>query len=138
RKRKEFKSVPFSIKLLPDANLNGKVKGVINLSVANLRTKPSHSAEMATQTLLGTPVDVLKKDYGFYLVRTPEGYLAWVDSYGVNVKSEAEINTWANAEKAIFTNDFGHSFKEQSETAARVSDLVLGNILLVLDKGKDY
>ena len=138
RKRKESKSLPFSVKLLPEAELGVNVKGVINLSVANLRTKPSHSAEMATQTLLGTPVDVLKKASGFYLVRTPEGYLAWVDSYGVSVKSDTEINHWANAEKGIFTKDFGHSFESQNEASPRVSDLVLGNILLVLDKGKDY
>jgi len=138
RKRKEIKSLPFSIKILPDEDIGEKVRGVINLSVANLRIRPSHSAEMATQALLGTPVDVLKKDYGFYLVRTPEGYLAWVDSYGVSLKTETDMNRWVSAEKVIFTDDFGHSFEEQKETSPRVSDLVLGNIMLVLDKGKDY
>lgn len=139
RKKKELhKKLPFSLVLLPDLGLNGKTKGVINLSVANLRTNPSHSEELATQAILGTPVDVLKVTSGFYLIRTPEGYLSWVDSYGVSLKTETEMTQWIQGKKAIFIDDYGHSFKEQNTASARVSDLVLGNIILVLDKGKDY
>jgi len=139
RKKKELRNdIPFSVKLLPDTSLNGKIKGVINLSVANLRTKPGHSEEMATQSILGTPVDVLKKKGGYYLIRTPEGYLAWVDNYGISLKTEAEMAKWISTDKAIFIDDYGHSFKEQDGNSPRVSDLVLGNILLVLDKGKEY
>ena len=130
-----LKPIPVSVKLLPDASLGTSTQGIINLSVANLRTKPSHSAEMATQATLGTPVDILKETSGYYLIRTPEGYLAWVDSYGITVKTEEEMEDWAQAEKAIFIDDFGHSFAGNDFTD-RVSDLVLGNILIVLEKQK--
>jgi len=132
------KGSPFTIKLLPDRDLNGKTKGLINLSVANLRTRPSHSAEMATQTLLGTPVDVLKKFGGHYLIRTPEGYLAYVDRYGVQLKTEEELANWSTRERAIFIEDYGHSYKEADMKSPRVSDLVLGNILTIVSKGADY
>ena len=132
------KDAPFTVKLLPDNELSGHTKGLINLSVANLRTRPSHSAEMATQTLLGTPVDVLKKLGGYYLIRTPEGYLAYVDRYGVHLKTEDEWNNWTKAEKAIFIDDYGHAYKEANEKSPRVSDLVLGNILSVIKKDADY
>src|SRR5690554_4583468 len=55
------KSLSIQVKSLPESDLVGQEYGIINLSVANLRTRPSHSAEMATQALLGTPVDVLKR-----------------------------------------------------------------------------
>ena len=52
--------------LLPNKSLNGLEYGVANISVANNRSQPQHSAELMTQTLLGTPVKVLKKQGGFY------------------------------------------------------------------------
>lgn len=136
--QKKASGLPFTVKLLPDDNLKGRVKGLINLSVANLRTRPSHSAEMATQTLLGTPVDVLKKLGGYYLIRTPEGYLAYVDHYGVELKTENELNDWSTSERAIFIADYGHAYKEADVESSRVSDLVLGNILMVVEKNGDY
>src|SRR5690606_3104471 len=106
--------------------------------VANLGTRPSHSAEMATQTLLGTPVDVLKKFGGHYLIRTPEGYLAYVDRYGVQLKTEEELANWSTRVRAIFIEEYSHSYKEADMKSPRVSDLVLGNILTIVSKGADY
>ncbi|WP_118194577.1 C40 family peptidase [Albibacterium indicum] len=134
----EEKGSTFTVKLLPDSDLNGKTKGIINLSVANLRTRPSHSAEMATQTLLGTPVDVLKKLGGYYLIRTPEGYLAYVDRYGVQPKTEEELANWTSRNRAIYVADYGHAYLEANTTSPRVSDLVMGNILTVVSEGEDY
>ena len=47
--------------LLPDESVGNKKFALINISVAPLRTFPKHSAELATQAILGTPVNVLKK-----------------------------------------------------------------------------
>jgi len=58
-----------TVQLLPDASTGGKTRGIVNLSVASLRTHPSHAAEMATQLLLGMPVDILQKDPGLILGR---------------------------------------------------------------------
>src|SRR5690606_17836877 len=126
-----------SEKLSPDTSSDLAAHGITNLSVANLRTHPSHSAEMATQATLGTPVDILKESRGYYFVRMPEGYLAWIDSYGVSVKTKDEMEDWTQAEKAIFVDDYGHSFAGKGKTD-RISDLVLGNILIVLDKQRKY
>lgn len=132
------KDLPFTVKLLPAADLGEKTKGLVNLSVANLRTKPSHSAAMATQALLGTPVDVLKKIGGYFLVRTPEGYLAYLDHYGVQLKTEKEMREWSVADRAIFIEDYGHAYKTANDESQRISDLVLGNILTVVGKDENY
>ena len=64
------------IEMLPSEKLGEKKFGVINLSVANIRSKPDHPAELATQSILGTPIKILKKgEDGYYLVQTPDNYI---------------------------------------------------------------
>lgn len=118
-----------SIQMLPSEELEGKTEAVIQISVANLRSKPSHSAELLTQATLGTPVKVFKKDGGWYYIQTPDGYLAWVDYGGVTPISPEELTTWRAAEKIIFLEPYGWSHTEPSKDAQAVTDLVAGNIL---------
>lgn len=125
-------------KLLPDTTVSNKVYGVINLSVANLRTKPGHDEEMATQTILGTSVDILQKSQGEYRVRTPEGYIAWVPTSSVAAMNKDEFQKWKSNKKIIYTNEFGKSFSEPNEKSVRVSDLVYGNILSLSGENKKY
>ncbi len=127
-----------SIRLLPSEELEGKTEGVIKISVANLRSRPSHSAELVTQATLGMPVKVLKKDGSWYYIQTPDGYLAWVDYGGVTPISEEDLDTWRAAEKVIFLEPFGFSYVEASANGEVVSDLVAGNILEVLGETKGF
>ena len=80
-----------SITVLPTAELGNKTNAIINISVANLRSKPKHNAELATQATLGTPVKVLKKQGDWYYIQTPDRYLAWVDAGGIVLFTEQEI-----------------------------------------------
>ncbi|MFD2539856.1 C40 family peptidase [Sphingobacterium chuzhouense] len=112
--------------------------GIVNLSVANLRTKPSHAAEMATQLLLGTGVDILQKQGGNYRVRTPEGYIAWVPSSSIVPMGKAEMMTWNKKNKIIYTAEFGKSFSRPQTSSQRVSDLVYGNILSLQGEDHDF
>ncbi|WP_240899045.1 C40 family peptidase [Sphingobacterium sp. SGL-16] len=125
-------------RLLPDSTVGQKKYGVIILSVANLRTKPGHDEEMATQTLLGTQVDILQKDKGEFRVRTPEGYIAWVPTASVAQMDESEIKSWKESPKVIYTNEFGKSYSEANTKSLRVSDLVYGNILSLLSADKKF
>lgn len=118
-----------SIKLLPATELDGKVFAVVNLSVANLRSQPQHSAELATQALMGTPLNVLKKDRGWYLVQTPDQYIAWLDWGGLQLMTEKEFKDWKATKKLIYTKPFGFSYSEAKIDSSTTSDLVLGNIL---------
>lgn len=124
--------------LLPSKTLNGFDYGIANISVANNRSQPQHSAELMTQTLLGTPVRILKKQGGFYLVRTPDNYLAWIDGGGVKAMNKAEYELWQNADKVIFTADYGHTYLTANLNSQRVSDLVNGNILQLLATENDF
>lgn len=125
-------------RLLPDTSVSDKKHGIIILSVANLRTKPGHSEEMATQILMGTQVDILQKAKGEYRVRTPEGYIAWIPTASVAEMNDAELKAWKESPKIIYTNEFGKSFSEPNENSLRVSDLVYGNILALVKSDKKF
>jgi len=123
---------------LPAKSLNQMDYGLANLSVCNNRAMPQNSAEMMTQMILGTPVEVLKKQGGYYLVRTPDGYLSWTDGTAVSLFNKQDFETWKNAKRIIFTEDFGHALSSADEASLRVSDLVKGNILELTGEDKSY
>ncbi|WP_051017704.1 SH3 domain-containing protein [Pontibacter sp. BAB1700] len=98
-KRLQAANVSFvdSIQVLPEAELEGKHQAIVTISVANLRSQPKHSAELATQATMGTPLKVWKKQNGWYLVQTPDQYLAWVDYGGVALMDQTAFNKWQQA-----------------------------------------
>lgn len=125
-------NVQINAEVLPAKNLGDKTYGVANLSVSNNRYSPSHSAEMATQAILGTPVRILKKDRGYYFVRTPDNYLSYSETAGITAMNQGEFEAWQKADKVVFIDTYGHAFSEALETSDPVSDLVSGNILQLL------
>lgn len=118
-----------SIQLLPAANLEGKLYGVVTVSACNIRTEAGHAEELSTQALLGTPLRVYKKEDGWYRVQTPDDYLGWLDPGGFALMDEAEYNSWMMKNKVMYVKDFGFSLATANTNAQRVSDLVEGNIL---------
>lgn len=131
-------STKFSSTLLPAKSLNGLVYGVANISVGNNRSNPQHGAELMTQMLLGTPVEVFKKQGGFYLVKTPDNYLAWTDGGALTLMNEQTFKSWQASDKIVFTADYGHAFSKADVNSTRVSDLVNGNIVQILGQEKDF
>ncbi|KQS35885.1 C40 family peptidase [Pedobacter sp. Leaf194] len=124
--------------LLPSQSLGGMTYGLANLSVCNNRSAPQNSAEMLTQMILGTPVRVLKKQGGYYLVETPDGYLSYTDATAVSLMNADAFESWKNSKRIIYTFDFGHAFSKADVNSTRVSDLVKGNILQVLAEERSY
>lgn len=115
---------------LPTKDLGEEVYGVINQSVANLKTASSHASEMATQSLLGFPVKVLEKTHDdWYRIQTPEKYIAWVEGDGVARKSKKELDDYFSAKKIIYTNYAGFSYQSPDNKSQVVSDIVKGDVL---------
>ena len=122
-----------NLKVLPDSTVGEKKWGLINLSVANHRSMPDHSAELVTQSVLGTPVKILKKQDGWYLVQTPDNYISWIDSGGIQPFTANELEDWKNSDRLIFTGDFGLIYKSENHEQP-VSDVVLGNIVELTER----
>jgi hypothetical protein len=125
-------------RLLPAKDLGEKVFGIVRLSVSNHRQEPAHSSEMVTQSLLGTPVQLLKKHKGYYLVRTPDRYISWLSAEEVIPLTNREMQQWKKANRVVYMPEYGHSFITASNKSLPVSDLVSGNILEVVGKRKKF
>ena len=127
-----------SIKILPDESI-GKFKyAVVNNSVANIRSDPRHSAELATQALLGTGLKILKVNDGFYLVQGPDGYISWVDHGGVVLMDDRDYSLWSQSDKIIYTKSVGSVYLYKNSDTEILSDIVLGAQLKLLNIGKYY
>ena len=127
-----------SIILLPDESI-GKFKyAVVNNSVANIRSNPRHSAELATQALLGTGLKILKANDGFYLVQGPDGYISWVDHGGVVLMDDRDYSLWSQSDKIIYTKAVGSVYLYKNSDTEILSDIVLGAQLKLLNIGKSY
>ena len=127
-----------NIKLLPEGGNEQLITGLINNSVANLRSNPRHSAEIATQALLGTPIRILKKQGEWYLVQTPNKYIAWIDDDGLVIINQKELKTYRQQHKIVYNNLSGFSYSEANVKSQTVSDLVLGCILPVLSSKRKF
>lgn len=125
------------VKILPSKDLEGMTKAVINISAANLRSNPKHSAELATQATLGTVVNVLKKEGDWHLIQTPDKYLAWVDPGGIQLMNADDIKRWITADKIMYTNTYGHVYNSE-EGKNRISDIVAGSLLKLLSSDDNF
>jgi gamma-D-glutamyl-L-lysine dipeptidyl-peptidase len=131
-------NVKNEVNILPDKELGEKKYGIVNLSVANIRSKPQHSAELATQSLLGTCVNVLKKDNGWFLIQTPDKYISWVDDDGIHLVSENEVNIWKKTTKVIITEQYSIAYANPNKKGQKISDLVIGDILKKVNLKGNY
>jgi cell wall-associated NlpC family hydrolase len=118
-----------SIRVLPDESLEDRIYGVANVSVADLRTAPGYDAEMATQLLLGMSMQILQSKQGWYCVKTPEGYVAWIQQGTMVRMNTLTYAQWTDTPKVIFTDDYGFAYEMPDENRQRSSDLVFGSLL---------
>lgn len=127
-----------SVLTLPAAELGSKIYGIANLSVANIRTKPDHAAELATQVLLGTNLIILKSFHGWYLVQCEDDYIGWVDDDGIFPVDETEKDEWQTSQKIIVTSPFTLCYLQNDLSSSPVSDLVAGDILKFISSDNNF
>jgi gamma-D-glutamyl-L-lysine dipeptidyl-peptidase len=116
-----------SVLLLPDMSVLSDSLGVVSISVANIRSEPGHSAELATQATMGMPLRLLKKQGEWHLVQTPDKYISWMQG-SFQPMSAAAFEAWKNADKLIYTHIYGFAYKD-AVFGETLSDLVAGNIM---------
>lgn len=117
-----------SIVVLPSADMQTK-SALANVSVANIRVQPDHKAELATQATMGTPLYLLKKQRGWYLVQTPDKYIGWIDAGAIHVMNKDDRMKWTLAQHVLFTSAYGIAYADTNATQP-ISDMVYGNIMV--------
>jgi gamma-D-glutamyl-L-lysine dipeptidyl-peptidase len=118
------------VTVLPDPALGTARFGIVRVSVANVRSRPAHSAEMATQTLMGWTVRILEQQSGWYYVHTePDGYLGWIEELQLTVLDKAGLEAWTHAPRVIVTTPFATVVEQPTAEATPVTDVVAGALL---------
>lgn len=116
-----------SIRVLPSDKW-----ALVRIPAASLRTGGRHSAEMATQAVLGTPVRVLEDNAEFWRVQTPDGYIAYVPSSSLAAKTPAQMAAWRSADRYVVTDPYQiRAYRTADANGLRdvVTDLVNGCIV---------
>ncbi|MDO8835582.1 MAG: hypothetical protein Q7V01_08295, partial [Vicinamibacterales bacterium] len=91
-----------TVAVLPDPSLGATRFGIVRVSVANVRGRAAHSAEMVTQTVMGWTARILKLQSGWYFVHTePDGYLGWIEELQLSVVDDAGLAAWNSGSRVI-------------------------------------
>ncbi len=122
-----------SLKVLPDKSEILKPWGIVSVVVSNIKKEPSHSSELVSQAIMGTPVRILKKSGSWLLVQTPDHYIGWVSDSGISEKTESEFSEWKKSDRIIFTAKAGEVLTDDNGSDV-VSDAVAG--IIVIKKGE--
>ena len=111
----------------------GDSMALVSIPAASLRSKPSHAAEMETQAVMGTPVKILGHEGEWYKAQTPDGYIAYVPTSSVALRTPAKMASWrANPRRYVVSSLWQtHAFTSPEGSGPRdvVTDLVLGAIV---------
>ncbi len=136
-KNNKYKCID-SIKVLPEKNLGDKIYGIIDVSVASLRTNPKQAAELATQALLGSRVRLLKELRSWILVQTPDKYISWMESGNLTRMNKSQISEWESSKRIIYTKEYGICYSKKDASSDPVSDIVAGDILKELNRDNNF
>lgn len=115
-----------SVRVLPDPALAETPFGIVKVSVGNVRSNPAHSAELATQVMMGMVVKVLKHQGGWYYIQGPDQYLGWLEGAAMHLTRQSGADAWQGAPKVIMTEYFGVVRAQPSNASLPVSDAVPG------------
>lgn len=103
------------------------------IPAASHRTAGRHSAEMATQSVLGTPLRLLEKGKEWWRVQTPDGYIAYIPSSSAVEMSDEQMVKWRKSRRFIVTSPYQvRVYRNADSEGLRevVSDLVNGSIVV--------
>nr|WP_319265770.1 C40 family peptidase [uncultured Draconibacterium sp.] len=130
--------INFSVNLFPDETYKENPWAIVTLSVCNIRSTSRHSAEMLTQSIMGTPVKVYHEEDGWYLVQTPDRYFGWVDGAGIAPKTNAELAEWKTLKKVLYKQQYGFAYSGPEANSNVETDLVLDNLLSIVDETGEF
>lgn len=120
------------IVVLPDPSLGTRHYGVVTVSVAVQKTKPSHASELGNQLMMGMVVKVLKRESGWYLTQSQDDrYLGWMEPDHLALMSREDVDSFRTAPRLVMTALYTTIREQASDEAAAVSDAVMGDVLRV-------
>lgn len=116
-----------SVTVLPDPALGERTAGIIRTGLAHVRRKPSHQAELITQAVLGSTVQLLKEDEGFFYCRLEDDYLGWMAKSSVHSGPDTVVHNWLSAPLLVYKEKYGTIYQDPDRSSYPVSDIVLSS-----------
>jgi cell wall-associated NlpC family hydrolase len=128
-----------SILILPEQACIEKPFALVKVSVAPLRAKPSESAEMMTQALMGSVLKVLKiRGSWMYVQLAEDNYLGWVDYAQCVRQTREQVERWMNGPLIITTAYFDLVRMQPSDSAQPLCDVTTGAFLKENENYQDW
>lgn len=120
--------------LLMAVTATGQTKrmAVTALSENMMRAMPDYESALETQSLMGTVVEIVAEKGYWRQVVTPEPYTAWCTNLGLVEMTPEQINEYKAAPKYICLAQHSGVYSKPSESAQRLSDLSMGNLLRIV------
>ena len=109
---------------------------VVELSSIYMRLAPDYESALETQELMGTVVEIIGETGYWREIISPQPYLAWCTAKGIVEMSREEIDAYKAAPKCIFTGLYGHIYEKPSFKSNTICDLVGGDIMRIVSKGR--
>lgn len=113
-----------------------KRMAVVQASACYMRLQPDYESALETQELMGTVVEIVGERSYWREIVSPQPYKAWTTSMTLVEMTAEQIEEYEKAPKYIFTAEYGHVFTVPHETGGRLTDLVGGDVLRVVEKKK--
>ena len=118
------------IVVLPDPALGADTYGVVTVSVAHVRGRPSQAAEQVTEVPMGSVVRLLRPQGSWYYAQTDtEKYLGYFETAQVAPMSRDGLDAWGRAPKLMTTALFALVRERPAADAQPVCDLVAGSVM---------
>jgi hypothetical protein len=117
-----------SLRLLPDTSLGNYTWALAKLSVSNIRILPKDASELVSQVLMGTPMKVLDYVDKWYRVQTPEHYIGWMDTSGLQCITQKELDRWKGSDRYLYNCMSGFVYNLPGKKGEVISDIVLGDL----------
>jgi cell wall-associated NlpC family hydrolase len=89
---------------------------VVTRPVANMHSSPSETADVVSQAILGSNVDVLDSRSGWFRVRTADSYTGWMASGSLRVLQPGETAYAARGRAAAVDSLFANVYQEPDAT----------------------
>lgn len=118
-----------SLRLLPDATVGNKTWALAKVSVSNMRIQPKDASELVSQVLMGTPMKVLDYVDKWYQVQTPERYIGWMDTAGLQTFSQSGMEQWKSSDRYIYKEISGFVYDLPNKKGEIISDIILGDLV---------
>ncbi len=118
-----------SLLVLPHPDLGDSTYAIVTVSVAHLRDRPAHAAQMVDQYIGGRILRLLKNKGGWYLVQTDYGYIGWMRRESFVRSDKAGVEAWKRAPLVRVTSLCSFIRSQPNATSRPVSDVVLNMLV---------